>query len=172
MAFFLKPKLILKLLVLFPAAWIVFVLLVELQDKGQVPKENDARKVFKLPDIESNDIVKPVATVNPAPEHLIHDAIKPGVKSLDSEIEILRHQQAQKRQAYGGVREVDSKAVLLPPKDVDGPGEMGKAFVLPANQTGDLKKLVDDGWQKNAFNQYASDMISIHRSLPDMRDDE
>ena len=30
----------------------------------------------------------------------------------------------------------------------------------------------DQGWQKNAFNQYASDMMSLHRKLPDIRDEE
>lgn len=55
-----------------------------------------------------------------------------------------------------------------PPKDA--PGEMGKPVNLPANMTEDMKKAVDDGWQKNAFNQYASDMISVHRTLPDPRD--
>lgn len=50
-------------------------------------------------------------------------------------------------------------------------GEMGKPVVLPANLTADVKKLVDEGWKNNAFNQYASDLISLHRSLPDPRDE-
>jgi len=50
-------------------------------------------------------------------------------------------------------------------------GEMGKPVVLPANLTADVKKLVDEGWKNNAFNQYASDLISLHRTLPDPRDE-
>lgn len=49
-------------------------------------------------------------------------------------------------------------------------GEYGKAVVLPANLSADVKKLVNEGWQKNAFNQYVSDLISVHRKLPDPRD--
>ncbi|XP_057380465.1 putative polypeptide N-acetylgalactosaminyltransferase 9 isoform X3 [Daphnia carinata] len=63
------------------------------------------------------------------------------------------------------------QGVLMPPHEPDGPGEMGKAVVLPKELTPEQKKLVDDGWQKNAFNQYVSDMISVHRTLPDPRDD-
>lgn len=63
------------------------------------------------------------------------------------------------------------QGVLMPPHELDGPGEMGKAVVLPKEMTAEQKKLVDDGWQKNAFNQYVSDMISVHRTLPDPRDD-
>ncbi|KAG4066660.1 hypothetical protein HA402_007296 [Bradysia odoriphaga] len=74
-------------------------------------------------------------------------------------------------QRNGAVIE-DDKSVLIPPADnsPDAPGEMGRPVVLPTNITGELKKQVDDGWQKNAFNQYASDLISVHRSLPDPRD--
>lgn len=65
--------------------------------------------------------------------------------------------------------------VLAPPREHlgDGPlyGEMGKPVVLPANMSSDVKKLVDEGWQKNAFNQYVSDLISLHRKLPDPRDE-
>lgn len=50
-------------------------------------------------------------------------------------------------------------------------GEMGKPVILPKNMTAEMKKIVDEGWQKNAFNQYASDMISVRRSLPDPRDE-
>ena len=66
--------------------------------------------------------------------------------------------------------------VLVPPRDPDEDshspqyGEMGKPVVLPSNLTADVKKLVDEGWQKNAFNQYVSDLISVHRKLPDPRD--
>ena len=34
------------------------------------------------------------------------------------------------------------------------------------------RKKYDDGWQNNAFNQYASDQISLHRGLKDVRDPE
>ncbi|XP_069678083.1 putative polypeptide N-acetylgalactosaminyltransferase 9 isoform X2 [Periplaneta americana] len=66
--------------------------------------------------------------------------------------------------------------VLVPPRDPDEDsnnvqyGEMGKPVILPANLSSDVKKLVDEGWQKNAFNQYVSDLISVHRKLPDPRD--
>ncbi|CAG9864080.1 unnamed protein product [Phyllotreta striolata] len=59
--------------------------------------------------------------------------------------------------------------VLVPPDNVAG--EMGKPVVLPANLSADIKKLVDQGWMNNAFNQYASDLMSVHRSLPDPRDE-
>ncbi|KAH8290596.1 hypothetical protein KR054_004356 [Drosophila jambulina] len=65
----------------------------------------------------------------------------------------------------------DTKKVIDPPSDVDdNPGEMGKPVKLPKEMPEDMKKAVDDGWTKNAFNQYVSDLISVHRSLPDPRD--
>ncbi|XP_036149745.1 putative polypeptide N-acetylgalactosaminyltransferase 9 isoform X2 [Monomorium pharaonis] len=60
--------------------------------------------------------------------------------------------------------------VLAVPLDAVAPGEMGRPVILPTNMSAQTKKLVDDGWLNNAFNQYASDLISVHRSLPDPRD--
>lgn len=51
-----------------------------------------------------------------------------------------------------------------------GPGEMGEAVKVDRDQLGDAEqKAYDEGFKKNSFNQYASDMISVKRSLPDMR---
>jgi len=68
--------------------------------------------------------------------------------------------------------------VLAPPRDLVAEdmaakgqqGELGRPVTLPPNMTAEVKKLVDEGWTKNAFNQYVSDLISVHRSLPDPRD--
>ncbi|XP_076284607.1 polypeptide N-acetylgalactosaminyltransferase 9 isoform X2 [Lasioglossum baleicum] len=62
--------------------------------------------------------------------------------------------------------------VLAAPREQDpsAPGEMGRPVILPTNLTAETKKLVDDGWLNNAFNQYVSDLISVHRTLPDPRD--
>lgn len=48
---------------------------------------------------------------------------------------------------------------------------MGKPVVLPKDMDPEVKKKVDEGWKNNAFNQYVSDMISVHRTLPDPRDE-
>jgi len=57
-----------------------------------------------------------------------------------------------------------------PPKSEEEWGELGAAVILPKKLNASAKSLVDKGWEKNAFNQYASDLISINRTLPDPRD--
>nr|CAD7440047.1 unnamed protein product [Timema bartmani] len=48
-------------------------------------------------------------------------------------------------------------------------GEMGDPVILPAQLPEDVQKMVDDGWWRSGFNQYVSDLVSVHRSLPDLR---
>jgi len=51
-------------------------------------------------------------------------------------------------------------------------GENGEGVVIDKDKLApENKTKYDHGWQNNAFNQFASDMISLHRSLPDIRDE-
>ena len=54
---------------------------------------------------------------------------------------------------------------VLPAHDPNGPGEMGKAVVIPAEK----KQERDEMFKINQFDLMASDMVSLNRSLPDVR---
>ena len=52
-------------------------------------------------------------------------------------------------------------------------GENGQPVMIEKEKLfPEERKKYDQGWMHNAFNQYASDKISLHRSLPDVRDEE
>ncbi|XP_016988752.1 putative polypeptide N-acetylgalactosaminyltransferase 9 isoform X2 [Drosophila rhopaloa] len=91
-----------------------------------------------------------------------------GKHKVDHQAERLRKKAAEqpKKKAQD-----DAKKVIDPPSNFEeNPGELGKPVRLPKEMSEDMKKAVDDGWTKNAFNQYVSDLISVHRTLPDPRD--
>uniref|UniRef100_A0A182J581 Polypeptide N-acetylgalactosaminyltransferase n=1 Tax=Anopheles atroparvus TaxID=41427 RepID=A0A182J581_ANOAO len=53
------------------------------------------------------------------------------------------------------------------------PGHMGQPFTLPADIVRilpDVQEQLEHGWQGQGYNQLASDLISVHRQLPDLRD--
>ena len=52
-------------------------------------------------------------------------------------------------------------------------GEQGRAVNIEKEKLSkEERKKFDVGWEHNAFNEYASQLISLHRSLPDVRDPE
>ncbi|XP_054162032.1 putative polypeptide N-acetylgalactosaminyltransferase 9 [Oppia nitens] len=65
--------------------------------------------------------------------------------------------------------EMEREAVIPAPKDSSSFGEMGKPVLL-TNVSQEIQRKIDKGWESNAFNQYISDLISIDRKLPDVRD--
>lgn len=50
-------------------------------------------------------------------------------------------------------------------------GENGTAVVMPSSLSPEIEKIMKAGWKNNQFNQYLSDLISVNRSLPDIRHD-
>ncbi|KAI6235811.1 Polypeptide N-acetylgalactosaminyltransferase [Aphelenchoides besseyi] len=67
----------------------------------------------------------------------------------------------------------DSNSPIYKKGDPNQAGEAGKGVKVDKTQLSpEEKKKYDEGFQKNAFNQYASDMISVHRSLPASADEE
>ncbi|CAH0715713.1 unnamed protein product, partial [Brenthis ino] len=76
----------------------------------------------------------------------------------------------KKSESYGNNLS-DGLGVIAAPGSDNAPGELGKPVVLPTNMSEDAKLAVSEGWKKNAFNQYVSDLISIRRKLPDPRDE-
>ncbi|CAI5762460.1 Hypothetical predicted protein [Podarcis lilfordi] len=57
------------------------------------------------------------------------------------------------------------KLVAVMSRSQEGPGEMGKAVVIPKDDQEKMKEL----FKINQFNLMASDMIAFNRSLPDVR---
>ncbi|KAL5006875.1 hypothetical protein ScPMuIL_015681 [Solemya velum] len=72
---------------------------------------------------------------------------------------------------FVGMAKVDTEMPELPFVDPDSPGYMGKGVeVVPEQLSPAEKKLYDEGWKNNAFNEYVSDMLPLHRRLEDPRD--
>ena len=55
--------------------------------------------------------------------------------------------------------------------NVSSPGELGTPVYINVSALSAIeRKKYDEGWNNHSFNKYASDMISVQRSLPDIRD--
>lgn len=152
---------LLKLVLALPALWLLvsLVTLSEKTDKGDVMDLPQAVKVrdnqVQQERIIKIDLAERIDRPQPPPE--VPKPPKLEVKSMT------KTEEPHEVHAEQGV--------LLPPQEPNGPGEMGKPVSLPKDLDPEIKKKVDEGWKNNAFNQYVSDMISVHRTLPDPRDE-
>ncbi|XP_050462462.1 putative polypeptide N-acetylgalactosaminyltransferase 9 isoform X1 [Cataglyphis hispanica] len=150
MGFPRRRSLWLKVAVLATAVWVTVCFLLYTEDRAAAVQGLAPSGVAMPPQQAANGFVPPAAPFRKeTPGNVFSNRVKIN--------------QAGPEQGGG---------VLAVPRDPDAvaPGEMGRPVILPTNMSAQTKKLVDDGWLNNAFNQYASDLISVHRSLPDPRD--
>lgn len=146
---FRRRNLLIKVLLLVPTLWILVTYLFATNEPSS------DKLIDKSPVVSKHKAERSLQQQQP-----VHQ---------NAHIEQLEGSQPRsKEQEYQANQE---EAVLLPPRERDGPGELGKPVKL-SNLTAEQQKLVKLGWKNNAFNQYISDMISVHRSLPDPRDKE
>ncbi|XP_064089608.1 putative polypeptide N-acetylgalactosaminyltransferase 9 isoform X5 [Macrobrachium nipponense] len=161
---------LLKLVVALPAFWLVLSLLTLTTEKG------DKNDLIDLPPnvrVRDDSFDKAIPVVKEDPVMPIREEAQPVVRPQVKE-EVVRPEPKVEPKVVTteGPHEIHHQdRVLLPPQEPNGPGEMGKPVVLPKDLDPETKKLVDEGWKNNAFNQYVSDMISVHRTLPDPRDE-
>lgn len=153
-----KKSLFLKLLVIAGTAWITVIMLYrDTRSSDDRPVAGAYRQDQKVQFQDHNGL-----------DNRINLPGRPELPDADAG-PVMPFKQEQEEPESPARQEDEEDLVLAPPQEL--PGELGKPVVLPSNLTEAVKKMVDDGWQKNAFNQYVSDMISVHRTLPDPRDE-
>lgn len=180
-----RKSALLKGLVLGCTIWLTVTVLLFMEDRRITPASNDpsaAGGYQQLPVAEAQHL-SALAAADDNDNRLLDDEFpleggveqQPAAVVIEQQPSAVRTPSKRSQAAAAVVGLQNGEGVLPQPHGADdrdqGYGEMGKPVVLPTNLTADIKKLVDDGWKNNAFNQYASDLISLHRSLPDPRDE-
>ncbi|KAI0224427.1 Polypeptide N-acetylgalactosaminyltransferase 5 [Lamellibrachia satsuma] len=95
----------------------------------------------------------------------------------DARVDLALHEQmrrSQKKRIFSLTTrnarpQINSEGTAAP----DAPGEQGRAVNINKEKLSSAERIKFElGWNHNAFNEYASNMISLHRSLPEVRDVE
>lgn len=152
-----RRTLLFKGLLLLATVWLTVAVLVLMENREKVEREQPSRRQALLydPSADQADLVDGA----PAEEAGVPQPV--AQFNVEDPLELVM---------ADGKNDADQGDELVAKKGVKLYGELGKPVELPPNLPADVKKLVQEGWSKNAFNQYVSDLISVHRSLPDTRD--
>lgn len=133
-----------KLLILVPVAWLSFMVIVSVFGSSSPTTHH--------PDLLSNKLPHPEPHKHVFPEDP-GDRVRKKV-SPNSMNNVIESGGAGGLNGPGDVVDV-AMGVLAPPGELN-PGEMGKPYRLPKNLTEEQKKVVADGWKRNAFNQVST----------------
>lgn len=171
---YLSTSRILKLVLLLAIIW--FVVVIVMYITGTSYSELPYRRNEDGSWVDRNEEEVPGAGIQPQARHQEFPRSKRPPHVVEKPIKFIEKEETEVKAPSPKAEEKEEKApnqIPVMPEAPEGEdkqyGEMGKAVVLQ-NMTADIKALVDKGWKENAFNQYVSDLISVHRSLPDTRD--
>ncbi|XP_053373478.1 polypeptide N-acetylgalactosaminyltransferase 5-like [Mercenaria mercenaria] len=176
-----KRSLIFKLILGIPTLWFVIVIFLSFQST-----DNDKPRDDKGPNLAKRDIENKggggVFEGFQNPINKINQIVQPFNPFVNKEVTKQKNMKLSNKQ-NGNLRDIgnpDDKVVHTDfdvsgkyRKSDNGPGEQGNGVTVDKEKLApEERKIYDDGWQNNAFNQYVSDQISLHRSLKDVRDTE
>lgn len=168
----LKKRTVVKLLIAIPILWIFVMIIVGFNDTT-----SSYASILRIKSLENeNKLMREAAEKyeKEKSEKLQNQfdngqgllGILKGGDDKDHPAEELKKAEEQQQQNAGPIQ-------VHAPKnnDPNAPGELGKPVSIDKEKLSPEERVkYDEGWKNNAFNQYASDMISLHRSLADIRD--
>jgi hypothetical protein len=163
----LRRRSFLKYILLIPTLWLAGIIIFSFRtDSPSTSRSNDDLPV---------NVVKRAASA-PSLVDRIRNVFPFNQLHIDNdhppEERLKAREQAQEMKAQVQVVAPEANGDDNNPK-LGGPGEMGNAVRIKKDKLSqEERKIYDDGWKNNAFNQYVSDMISLRRSLADVRDPE
>jgi hypothetical protein len=158
-----RRRALIKYLFLIPALWLGAIIIFSLRTDSLFPSQNDMQ-IHVVDKTVAPSLVDRLIGALPFKYNADND--HPPEERLKA------REQARKMNAQVQVVAPEMKNEHNDPK-TGGPGEMGNPVRIDKDKLSkEERKKYDDGWTNNAFNQYVSDMISLRRSLADIRDPE
>lgn len=141
--------------------------------EGEMMKRINEDRELQLNKENSIEITEKIETTSKVTEN-----IAPQVQTQKNLIETIKKveiQQVQTQPKPTEIQVIDVTEVKWtfqkPPNifDNESLGEFGEGVTMPKSLPKDIREIYNDGKLKNSFNQYLSDLISFHRTLPDFR---
>lgn len=179
----IKKRSLVKLLIAVPIVWIVVLFMFSLTDTtgsnnaaANVLSDESSDKLRRL-EAQNNRLIAEAAARHEKERRMQIelDEEKNKQQQENNKVEDDDHPEEERRKAEEQLKNPGGPIQVHAPieKNPNAPGELGKPVIIDKEKLSpEERKKYDEGWTNNAFNQYASDMISLHRSLADIRDPE